>query len=188
MILVHGASRVPIPGRYVLLVVVAHTVAIGGCATATRAQDISSLPATELLAPEGVSSPGRIRDEDTVSPSLLRFRRQLETRLINAHRRFGRGRPAATVPALGELGPGGAIAFTTRLSEGRCYTIIVVGVAEDQEIDVFLSTSAGVELSRDLSPGSQAHVDMCPTSDGEYRVLVRMYGGVGPFALQVFGS
>lgn len=188
MIVVRGSSRIHIPSLTIQLMVVLQTVMHVGCATAIQAGDINALPATQLNQLEGSSTPGRVRDEDTLSPSLLRFRGRLETRLINAHRRVGRGRPAATEPALAELGPGGSIVFTTRLSQGRCYTIIVVGVAEDQEIDLFLSNEAGVELTRDLSPGNEATVEMCPTSDGAFRVLVRMYGGSGPFALQLFGS
>ena len=89
---------------------------------------------------------------------------------------------------LGELGAGGTQAFSARLSSGRCYTLIVVGASADQELDMLLYSEDGQEVDRDLSSGSAASLEVCPPTDGVYRTVVRMYGGSGPFALQVYGS
>jgi hypothetical protein len=105
-----------------------------------------------------------------------------------AHRRLGRGRPSATVLTWGQIGVGQTQGFTVELRPGICYSIIAACATDDQAIDLTLHDTEGEELSRSLTTESSTSIEVCPTNEGRFRVMVRMYSGSGAFVIQVFGA
>ncbi len=162
-------------------------VAIFGCATGQR-----SLAESDTLGPspleQRVAEPGILTGDDALSPQLVSKRPVLERRLSKAHARFGRGRPAVTRTVLGELGPGGEQVFNAHLIHDRCYSIIAVGISNDQVIDMVLLDQQGHEVEQDLGPGSTASLAVCLRHDARYQITIRMYRGHGAFAIRIYGS
>ena len=158
------------------------------CATVPARDGGPARPLLPPAAPAESAAPGVIDDDAAIAPRLAKARPLLEARLVGAHRRLGRGRPAVASAVLGELGPGGQQAFVAPLRRGRCYIAIAVASSDDQELDLALLDADGLDVSRDTGPGSAAAVEVCPTADATYRLVVRMYGGSSAYALQLYGS
>lgn len=126
--------------------------------------------------------------EPAVMPRLGPDAEPLERRLAQAHSARGRGRPAATPMARGHLGAGQEQGFTLRLEAGACYTLLAVGGADEEDVDLVVFDADGEAVAEDFGRGAVAVAELCPEADAAFRAVVRMYGAPGGFAFQVFGS
>lgn len=142
----------------------------------------------ELARARSLAQEGPTELTDTLSPAVARHEQALARRLEAIHRRHGRARPPATDLMLGELGAGAQQAFRASLRAPRCYTVLAVGLSNDQEIDLLLLDESGQELDADRRSTAWAAIEICPPAQEQIMIVVRMYRGQGPFALRVYGS
>lgn len=92
----------------------------------------------------------------------------------------------------GEAENGSARDFSHVMHPGWCYTVLGLGGEGVEDLDLRVYDQNGVLLQRDTTQDPRPYLGrmraICPASSGTYRIEVRMVGGAGPFAAQVYRS
>lgn len=107
-----------------------------------------------------------------------------------AHERYRTVHQALSVVGLSPLGSlnegslpeNGEAHFELDLRAGQCDTFVVFGSSGVEDIDLQIFDDE-VEVGRDATHDRQAAAQVCPTSSGPHRVIVRMVRGRGSYLL-----
>lgn len=110
------------------------------------------------------------------------------TRMQQIYAQYGGGRSPVSPIQRGNLATGATQDFSVTLQAGHCYTIIGVGVPTVTDLDMFIFDPAGTQVAQDQATDNFPIVQACPTTQGAFRVQVKMYAGSGEFGVQVFGT
>jgi hypothetical protein len=100
-------------------------------------------------------------------------------RLLNSDMQ-ARGYEPFGQPSNGQLQQGETRDFPLSLEGGKCYAILAVGDSGVRDLDVLL-LSGGNEIDRDIETDPRPIVRVCPRSNGQFTMRVRMYSGSGSF-------
>jgi hypothetical protein len=100
--------------------------------------------------------------------------------LLDADMR-ARGYEGLGTSSRGELGEAGTNAYDVDLEGGKCYAILAVGDSGVRNLDLTLLDASGREVDRDVASDTRPIVRVCPSTDGHYRMQVRMTSGSGVY-------
>lgn len=106
-------------------------------------------------------------------------------RLIQADMQ-ARGYEVYGEPSRGQLAEAASERFRITLEGGKCYAILAVGDNGVRDLDLIVRGANGEAIDRDIEADARPIVRVCPQSNGEQEIEVRMANGGGRFIYSAY--